>query len=51
MPGSIRALVGYSTSRKSDILPFKLPFAEQGDSVVTVKLIKYGCTQRMHGLE
>ena len=51
MPGAIRALIGCSTSRKSDILPFKLPFAEQGDSVVTVKLIKDGCAQRMHSFE
>ncbi len=38
MPGANCALVGCSTSRKSDLSLFKLPFAGQGDSEVTVKL-------------
>ena len=38
MPGANCASVGCSTSRKSDLSLFKLPFAGQGDSEVTVKL-------------
>ena len=38
MPGANCALVGCSTSRKSDLSLFKLPFAEQGDSEVMVNL-------------
>ena len=38
MPGANCALVGCSTSRKSNLSLFKLPFAWQGDSEVTAKL-------------
>ena len=38
MPGANCALVGCSTSRKSNLSLFKLPFAGQGDSEVTAKL-------------
>ena len=37
-PGANCALVGCSTSQKSNISLFKLPFAGQGDSEVTAKL-------------
>ena len=44
MPGANCALFGYSTSRKSDLLLFKLPFPKVSDGDET-KALKIACKE------